>query len=480
MTYRPPRSGRPVSLRDALSSVPVGLKLKFSGVCVVLGAAISLGLSASAAADDWLPHPANAQWQYDWTDSTYNPSGTVENVIVQQQSGDTFTLAWADQADKPPAAGSSPSCPQGADLGWMTFQDSSEGLLEPNPGWSSCPPPPNMPSLCPSTVSQCPDSLSSTLYDVIWGARSPVLSEPLLQGTTWSATGGVDGEVTSTSQYPGIRLVKVPAFPQGVRAVLIKTTISLGDGSLGDDYGSGIRYTWWVRGVGPVRLVFYHADGQNSISTASLLQTNLKPEAPFPDENYFPFDQGLSGKYEWTNSKYMRQREIERITVQAVSGRSAEVEAKSVSGPMRAAGAYVFTIGLDGLRNPSGSNAAASLVKFPRLGHGRHFFTPVDLMTYGFNPVLTAYPQAGQRWSSGNAVDFRTYGVKGRSWVMGITRVHVPAGTFEALEVRSVLTQRGYPFGSGVRTMWFAAGRGLVKLVFKHRDGSTDVVQLLR
>jgi hypothetical protein len=31
-----------------------------------------------------------------------------------------------------------------------------------------------------------------------------------------------------------------------------------------------------------------------------------------------------------------------------------------------------------------------------------------------------------------------------------------------------------------VRTMWFAPGRGLVKLVFKHRDGSTSLVQLIK
>jgi hypothetical protein len=58
--------------------------------------------------------------------------------------------------------------------------------------------------------------------------------------------------------------------------------------------------------------------------------------------------------------------------------------------------------------------------------------------------------------------------------------VHVPAGTFRALEVTSVLTQRGYRFGSGVRTCWFAPNRGLVKLVFRHGDGSVSVVQLIR
>jgi hypothetical protein len=452
--------------------------LNFGGRLAVLVVGLMLAPAASAMADDWLPHPANAQWQYDWSDSTYDPAGTVENVIVQQQKGDSFTLAWADQADKPPAAGTSPPCPQGADLGWMVFQESSQGLFNTN--WNSCPPPANMPPLCPPTVTQCPDSMASTLYDVIWGDRNPVLSEPLLQGTIWSATGGVQGEVTSTSQYQGIRLVKVPAFPQGVRAVLIKTTIALGDGSAGDDYGSGIRYTWWVHGVGPVKLVFYHADGNGSVTYASLLQTNLKPDSPLPDQNYFPLKQGLTGKYEWTNSKHMRQPEIERVTVRAVSGSTAEVLAKSVSGPMKAAGSYEFTLGLTGLRSPLGSNAAATLLHFPALGHGRHFFTPVDMMTYGFNPVLPAYPSAGQAWKSGSPFDFQTYGVKGTSWVVGIRTVHVPAGTFRALEVESKLTQVGHPFGSGIRRLWFAAGRGLVKLVFAHRDGSTSVVQLLK
>ena len=63
--------------------------------------------------------------------------------------------------------------------------------------------------------------------------------------------------------------------------------------------------------------------------------------------------------------------------------------------------------------------------------------------------------------------------------VVGVRTVRVPAGTFQALEVRSVLTQAGHRFGSGVRTMWFAPGRGLVKLVFDHRDGSVSTVQLL-
>lgn len=97
-------------------------------------------------------------------------------------------------------------------------------------------------------------------------------------------------------------------------------------------------------------------------------------------------------------------------------------------------------------------------------------------MTYGFNPVLPP----GACWRSGSRYDKRVYGVRGSTRVIGVRRVRVPAGTFRALEVKSWLTQRGHRYGSGVRTMRFAAGRGLVKLVFRHRDRSTTPVQLIR
>jgi hypothetical protein len=448
--------------------------MKLWGRICALALSCGLVLAPSALADDWLPHPANAQWQYDFRDSTYDPSGTIENVVVQQQTGSSFILAWADFAEQPPSASSTPTCTQNSDLGTVSFQDSSEGLISTN--WNSCPPPPNMPVLC-ATTANCANSLSSTLYDLIWGNRVPVLSEPLLQGNTWNATGGGSNEVSSTSQYLGLRLVKVPAFPKGVLAAVVRSNLAL-SGTPGDDYGSGVRTTYWVRGVGPVLILFDHVDG--SVTNAALLQTNLGPAATVPDQNYFPLKQGLTGRYKWTNTKHLKQPEIERITVAAVANGTARLTAQSVSGPMRVDGQYGFSLRLDGLRNIWGSASAATLAKFPRLGHGRHFFTPLDLMTFGFNPVLPAYPKGGQSWKSGNARDRSVYGVTGKTRIIGVRRVHVPAGTFRALEVQSTLTQRHFAFGSGVRTEWFAAGRGLVKLVFKHRDGSTSVVQLLK
>ena len=447
----------------------------------------ALSCTAGAAADTWLPHPAGAQWQYDWTDTSFNRTGTVENVDVQSTNGPSFTLAWADTGDVIPPAGTTPSCASStSDVGTMSFEDTNEGLI--NTDWNSCPPPAAAPILC-DQPSPCANSLSSALYNVIWGNRAPVLSEPLLRGLSWTSTGGSEYDaadtVQSTSYYLGERTVKVPAFPDGVTAAVVQTNI-VQVGALGDPYGTGTRTTWWVDGVGPVRVVFDHVGGgygyyvEPPVTTVVLRSTNLKPVRPPPDADYFPLTVGHKATYEWTNKKHLPQPEVETVSVAVAANRSARIAVQSVSGPIRAAGEYLFTIRLDGLTNISGQSAAATLLKLPKLGHGRHFFTPIDMMTYGFNPVLPAYPTPGDQWKSGNPLDFHVYGVTGSTRILGIQKVRVPAGRFEALAVRSVLTQRGYPFGSGVRTSWFAPGRGLVKLVFRHRDGSVSVIQLIK
>ncbi len=64
--------------------------------------------------------------------------------------------------------------------------------------------------------------------------------------------------------------------------------------------------------------------------------------------------------------------------------------------------------------------------------------------------------------------------------MIGVQKVTVPAGTFQALVVRTKLVQAGFPYGSGTRTSWFAPGKGLVKLVFSHGDGSVSTVELTK
>jgi hypothetical protein len=102
-------------------------------------------------------------------------------------------------------------------------------------------------------------------------------------------------------------------------------------------------------------------------------------------------------------------------------------------------------------------------------------------MVFGFNPVIPAYPLAGDRWAAAvPGRDFSLFGVTGTTTVVGIRTVKVPAGTFKALVVRSKLKQKGFPFGSGTRTIWLEPKKGLVKLVFDHGDGSISTVDRLR
>ena len=102
-------------------------------------------------------------------------------------------------------------------------------------------------------------------------------------------------------------------------------------------------------------------------------------------------------------------------------------------------------------------------------------------MTFGYNPVLPANPAKGQSWQSNRqSRDFGVFGVTGRSRVLGMKRVRTPAGSFNALTVESRLRQRGFRFGTGRRLSYFAPDKGLVKLVFRHRDGSVSTVDRLR
>jgi hypothetical protein len=444
-------------------------------VSLVVACASVLILATAASADTWFPHPSNATWTYNWSDTEYNPSGTTESATVASEndaSGCGWNLAWSGTTEVP-LAGSNTDISQ-ADTGTICFRDQSYGLE--NTDWSASAPPINEPSLC-ATASDCSDSLGSFLFDVIWGSRNPLISEPLLQGTSWTATGGGNGNVTSTNQYVGLQLVKVPAFPDGIVAAAVRSQITLA-GTPGDDYGSGIRTTWWADGVGPVKVVFDHVDG--AVTNGVLEATNLKPVKPAPDADYFPMTLGTTAKYSWTNNKHMKQAEVEQVKVAAAANRSARLSVSSVSGPIKASANYIFDLNLDGVQNTYASSSGATLAKFPKIGHGRHFFNPIDMMIYGFGPVLPAYGTPGATWKSGNAYDYQEYGVTGTTKIIGIRTVKVPAGRFQALEVRSTLTQKGFRYGSGVRTMWFAPGRGLVKLTFAHGDGSTDVVTLIK
>src|SRR6266567_9340662 len=105
------------------------------GVVISALAALALAPGASAA-DNWLPHPTDATWTYQWTDSVYATTPTTEKVTVKSSKGSTFILAWTtDGLDNSPDAVST--------AGTATFQESNSGIV--NTDWSSTPPPPDWP-----------------------------------------------------------------------------------------------------------------------------------------------------------------------------------------------------------------------------------------------------------------------------------------------------------------------------------------------
>jgi hypothetical protein len=447
----------------------------FAWAAVVLTAVVVPAPASAAAA--WFPHPADATWTYEWADSVYATTPTRERIAVKEQQGSSFQLEWTTEGlSNPPSSI--------AGTGLMGFQMSPAGVVNTN--WQSSPPPPSFPVLC-DLAARCANSLAGTLYNVIWGSRVPVLAEPLLRGSAWSSRGGADGAVTSRSQYLGRESVSVPAFDGPVTAAKVRTEI-VQTGALGDPYGSGVRFVWWVYGVGPVKVVFEHAGGTNpAVTQSTLMSTNQTPVMPPTDANYFPLAEGARLRYRWTNTNHMTKPSVQSVVVGASANNTARFDVRHLSGPIRVAGSYGFSLRTDGLANSWASSRVSSLAQFPPLGprfvpkaRRRHFFTPFDLMTFGLNPILPASPTAGQRWRvRAPSRDYSIYGVRGTTTIVGTKRVKVPAGTFQALTVRSSLRQAGFRFGSGTRTSYFAAGIGLVKLVFRHGDGSVSTVELL-
>jgi hypothetical protein len=246
---------------------------------------------------------------------------------------------------------------------------------------------------------------------------------------------------------------------------------------------------WWVYGVGPVKVTFQHAGGAGAPVTTSVLEsTNQTPAALPADANYFPLTRGRTFTYSSTNSIHMVKPEVEQFTIDSAAQASARFTVKSLSGPMKVVGSYGFSTRADGVTNLWGDTQATTRLKYPPLGPSglpsskrRHFFTPFDLMTFGFNPLLPAYATVGATWgSSKDSQDWLNYGVTGSTTITGFQSVKVKAGTYRALVVRSTLKQAGFTFGSGSRTCWFAPGIGLVKLVFRHGDRSVTTAELVR
>ena len=447
--------------------------------CAALALALLIPAQSQAAGLDdpaaqWLPRSDGAEWVYAWSNSGYSPTPRTEELRLQARSGTTFRLRWQETGAGPYDVPSS---------GTMDFQHTDAGLVNLN--YQSTPPPRQYPILC-AAAADCGNSLAGSMHLLIWGTRSPVLAEPLLRATRWGSQGGADSDVASDNRYVARERVTVPAFPQGVEAAKVQSRITQA-GALGDPFGSGLRTVWWVYGVGPVRIRLDHIGGE--VSLAELQRTNRVPLPPPPDANLLPFNRGDTGTLRWRNTRHMKAWSEQRYEVAQVANSTAQVNIKHVKGPIAVAGTYLFSTRVSGITLLSGATRAVTRATFPRLGprgapeaDRLRFYTPFDLMIFGYNPIVPVPAAKGALWRSAReGRDWDLYGVTGSSRVVAKnTRVATPAGTFRTTVIRSRLTQHGYRFGSGTRTTYLAAGRGLVKLVFRHRDGSRSIVERVR
>ena len=447
-----------------------------AGAVLALAALPGTGLAASL--DDpvrqWLPSTDGASWTYAWSNSSYAPQPRVEEYAVTARDGQGFRINWTETglpAFETPTAGS------------LDFRHTDAGLV--NTGYQSTPAPPQFPLLC-ADLARCANSLAGTMFLAIWGSRSSVVPEPLVQGTRWNARGGADNDVSSSNRYDGVERIVVPAFPEGVDAVKVTSDVTQ-TGAIGDPFGTGLRTAWWVYGVGPVKVQFRHAGGETSV--AELQRTTLAEQPLPPQVNPFPLTDGATATFRWRNTRRSPQWSRQRVRTTGVLNNTARMDVTDVAGPIDVDASYVVSSRLSGTRLITSRMRESRVPRglrqrlAPKGGTGWHrqFVTPYDLLTYGFGPILPAYATKGMSWrSSVDSRDWRTYRVLGESTVLGRRTVQTPAGRFRAIVVRSTLRQPGVPYGSGTRSAWFAPGKGLVKLVFRHGDGSVSQVERLR
>ena len=178
---------------------------------------------------------------------------------------------------------------------------------------------------------------------------------------------------------------------------------------------------------------------------------------------------------------------MQRFDVAQVVNNTSRVDVKQVSRADHRRGHVLLLDAADRRDAASASAKAATRARLPAAraaagtaGRAAAFFTPYDLMVYGFGPVVPICAHrrvvvallARQRRLEDlrrqrrHATMLRTHQACARR----------PAAS-DAVEVRSTLHQAGFRFGSGTRTSWFAPGKGLVKLVFRTGDGSVSTVQ---
>ena len=271
----------------------------------------ALLFASPAAADDlWLPHSANAAWTYQWTDTTYATTPTLEKVTVKSQTGAALRARVDDgRARQPGRRGRAPRERCRSRRRTPASSTPTGRALRRR-----------RPSRCSARRSpSCGNALSSTLYNVIWGARQPVLAEPLLQG--------LDLDEHGRRRERRLEHVLVPRPREGRRAGIPERRRG-GEGDVDDHPGRRARRPVRQRHahdlVGVRRRpgedrVRPHGRRSRTGDDAELQSTNQTPLPSPTDVDFFPLRKGKTLAFRWTNTKYLKKPEVD--TVQHRRGR---------------------------------------------------------------------------------------------------------------------------------------------------------------
>ena len=219
--------------------------------CAVALVVAAFVVVPNGLAAGWLPHAADATWTYKWTDSVYSPTPTTEKRDGQGHEGRDVHARVDDRRVEQPRRrgqhhrpGRLPGDERRPRQHRLDEQRSAAVVAR---------------ALC--HARGLPQRAFERVLQRDLGLALARPRRAAAPGHDLAGTGGAQNDVSAASTYLGTEQITVPAFQGPVTAAKVRSTITQA-GALGDPYGSGTRTTWWVYGVGPVKIEFQHAGGE--------------------------------------------------------------------------------------------------------------------------------------------------------------------------------------------------------------------------
>ena len=392
---------------------------------LLLAVLLSLAFASPAAAESWLPHPGGRHVDLRVDGQRLQPDADEGEGDGQGATGELLHARLDDEEEGNPRTRSSASA---TSRSWRRPPASS------TPTGRATRRRPSFPVLCAARRAAATASPARTTTSS--GARGARRSRRRsLDGASGRAPAARGNDIDELSRLRRPEQVTVPAFGQPVQAAKVRTR---------DHAGRRARRSLRQRrphrlvglGCRPVKVVFEHAGGANApVTTARPPRDEPDAEARAGRRELLPARQGRHHDVPLDELAPPQEAVGPAGHGREVGERSAQLAVKSVSGPdqgrgrlrlhlpCRRAHEHLARRQLGVARElpaarPEGAAAATSAGASS---------TPFDLMNFGFNPSLRAYPRPAQSWEGRvSGRDFAVYGVTGtpRS---GRPTVKVPA-----------------------------------------------------